>query len=144
MTNPQEDNTEQRQTTETKKADNKKQSDEEKLNEIIWESLSKLHSESEAIHRAVDSEQNPKKLATLANASTKTHQGIYLGVALLRNPKFKLSSDPRRAADLASMMKRALLSENPTVKKMVGEAKKQKEEEDPEKAKPDTSSQGGE
>lgn len=102
----------------------KKKSDEDKIHDIIWESLFELRSNVVALNKAIKfNEENPRKLAILINSRAKVQQQIFYCVTLLGNPKLKLMTDSGRNKDFARMMKQAVLEDNPAVKRMVEEAK---------------------
>ncbi len=104
-----------------------KKSDEEKIHEIIWETLTRLQSDIQSLNRAIDfNEENPRKLAILINARARLQQQIFYCIALLGNPKLNLLTDTGRNRDFARLIQKALLDENPAAKKMVEEAMQNK------------------
>ncbi|MGI0080200.1 MAG: hypothetical protein ACRECH_11300 [Nitrososphaerales archaeon] len=106
----------------------KKKSEEDKIHDIIWNSLSDLQADVSSLNKAINfHEDNPRRLAILINARARVQQQIFYCVALLGNPKLKLMTETGRNLDFARMMKRALLDQNPAARKMVDEARKDKE-----------------
>ncbi|MHB2036526.1 MAG: hypothetical protein ACYCPW_07265 [Nitrososphaerales archaeon] len=106
-------------------AEQKRTSEEEEVNEILRESLQTLRSDVQSLNKAINfNEDNPRKLAMLINARAKIQQQIYYCIALMRDPKLKLTSDSGRSRDFARLIQKALLEENPAVARMVQEANK--------------------
>jgi hypothetical protein len=94
--------------------------EEDEIHEIVWNSLFELRSDVLSLNRAIDfNAENSRKLSILVNARSRIQQQIFYCVTLLRDPKLKLLTDTGRNKDFARLMKRALLDENPAVKKMI-------------------------
>ena|SRR5208282_2655606 len=129
------------------RAKKKKEEDEEdQIHQIVWNSLLELRSDMQALNRAINfNEENPRKLAILINTRVRIQAQIFNCVALLKNPKLKLMTDSGRNRDLARLMQRALLDENPAVKKMIEEAKQKQtsSSDSSEKKKTDTDTPAG-
>jgi len=66
--------------------------------------------------------ENARRLAILVNARQKIAMTIFTGTSLLRDPKLQLSTQSGKRRDLARLIQRALLKNNPALNKMVGEA----------------------
>ena len=65
---------------------------------------------------------NARKLALLVNTRQKIAMSIFMGVSVTRNPKLKLMTDSGRRRDLARMIQRAMIKNNPASKKIVEES----------------------
>lgn len=93
------------------------------VHNVLLESLRSVQSHLQKIDKAIDfNEDNPRKLAILTNARARQQQQLFFCVALLRDPKLRLTSENGRTKDFARMMEGALLQDNPASAKLVKEA----------------------
>ncbi len=88
--------------------------------EDLREILELLKLDFRRLTSAIDfNHENPRKLAILVNSRQKITNSIFIGISLLRDPKLKLTTDSGRRVDLARMIQKTLLKNNPATKKMV-------------------------
>ena len=73
--------------------------------------------------------ENARRLTVLLNARQKIAMSIFTGTSLIRDPKLKLTTDSGKRRDLARMIQRALIKNNPAAKKMVSTAERKMQEE---------------
>ena len=92
---------------------------EDDLGEIIEQLKLDFHKLGDAIDF---SSENVRKLAILINARQRIAMSVFAGTSLMRGPKLRLMTNAGRRRDLARMIERALLKNNPVAKKMVEEA----------------------
>src|SRR5579864_6921844 len=96
----------------------------------LREILTALKGDFRALSSAIDfNSENARRLTVLLNARQKIAMSIFTGTTLLRDPKMKLTTDTGKRRDLARMIQRALIKNNPAAKKMVGDAQRKLQEE---------------
>ncbi len=89
----------------------------------LREILNLLKEDFHKLSSAIDfNSENARRLAVLVNARQKIAMSIFTGTALIRDPKLKLTTDTGKMRDLARMIQRALLKNNPALKKMAEDA----------------------
>ncbi len=66
----------------------------------------------------------------LLNSRAKLQQQMFYCIALMRDPKLRLSTDSGRQRDFARMIQKALIDENPAIAKLVREADQEKSDSD--------------
>ena len=97
--------------------------EEELAHETLLDSLNKIQSRIQKLDRAIEfTEDNPRKLAILTNARARQQQQLFYCVALLRDPKLRLTTENGRSRDFARLIEKALLEDNPAAAKLVEEA----------------------
>lgn len=105
--------------TEVQRVQETEEEDDDDLREI----LRRLKTDFHKLTAAIDfNTENARKLAVLVNARQKIAMSIFTGTALIRDPKLRLATDSGKRRDLAKMIQKALLKNNPATSKMVDEA----------------------
>ena len=103
-----------------KKKKSKEEEEEDLLHEILIDSLHRIRSDLERLDKAIDfNEDNPRKLSILLNTKARTQQQLFYCVALMRDPKLRLTSESGRMKDFAKRIEKSLLDENPASAKLV-------------------------
>ena len=99
----------------------KKQKEEELIHELLLKSLERSKEDIQTLNKSIDKNQDsPRSLAFLVNSRHKVYQQVFYSIALMRDPKLKLSPE-RAASDLARAIKATLLEDNPAAKKLITE-----------------------
>lgn len=106
----------------------KAKKEEEEFEEVLQDALVILRSDFHALSKAIDfNEENPRKLALLVNSRSRIIQQILYCVAMMRDPKLRLTSEGGRRRDFARIIEKALLKDNPLVSKLMDEASSKEE-----------------
>jgi hypothetical protein len=105
-------------TLEPKEVQGNEEADLREILKILKEDFRKLSG-------AIDyNTENARKLAVLVNARQKIAMSIFTGTALIRDPKLQLVTDTGKKRDLARMIQKAMLKNNPMANRMVSDVEK--------------------
>lgn len=109
-----------------KPKDKKKEDEQEYIHDLLFRDLEMLKAHAARIDKTIEVNQDSaKRLVMLVNSRARIQQQILMCAEKLTNPKLKLYTDSGKQRDFASMISKALVDENPSVKKLVEEANKE-------------------
>ena len=107
-----------------KKTGEEEKKDEDDLSEIIEQLKLDFHK----LGKAIDfNSENVRRLAILINARQRIAMSVFAGTSMMRDPKLRLMTNAGRRRDLARMIERALLKNNPAANKMAQDANRREE-----------------
>jgi hypothetical protein len=101
---------------------------EDEFEKIMMEMLESLRGDFQALNEMIDfKETNPRKLALVLNSRARISQQILYCIAMMRDPKLKLSYDSGRKRDFAKMIEKVLPREVLAISKSKDDSSNQEE-----------------